>query len=100
MYPEKDNRIINFLCAPYMVSVVGRIPTMTSLLLHIEGMVTKLSSPPCRSLSNMEQEEHGSDAESSALDDQRVSGQDLLNVLFFSVLRFQFYFYLLVEPSR
>ena len=98
MYPEKDNRIINFLCAPYMVSVVGRIATMTSLLLHIEGMVTKLSSPLCRSLSKME-EERGSDAESSALDDQRVSGRDLLNVLFFQCFAFSSIFTCLWNPA-
>ena len=82
-----------------MVSVVGRIATMTSLLLHIEGMVTKLRSPLCRSLSKME-EEHGSDAESSALDDQRVSGQDLLNVLFFQCFAFSSIFTCLWNPAN
>ena len=80
-----------------MVSVIGRIPTVTSRLLHIEGMVTELSPPLRHSLSKME-EDHSSDAESYALDEQRASGQDLFNLLFFQCFAFSSIFTFLWKP--
>ena len=41
-YREKRNRINNFLRAPYMVLVVGRISTVTSLSYKQRGMAAKL----------------------------------------------------------
>ena len=40
-YREKRNRIINFSGAPYMVLVVGRISTLTSLCYKKKGMAAK-----------------------------------------------------------
>ena len=43
-YREKRNRIINFSGAPYMVLVVGRISTLTSLCYKKKGMAAKSAS--------------------------------------------------------
>ena len=43
-YREKRNRIINFSGVPYMVLVVGRISTLTSLCYKKKGMAAKLAS--------------------------------------------------------
>ena len=43
-YCEKGNRIINFSGAPYMVLVVGRISTLTSLCYKKKGMAAKSAS--------------------------------------------------------
>ena len=50
-YREKRNRIIKFSGAPYMVLVVGRISTLTSLSYKKKGTVAKsASSLACKSV--------------------------------------------------